>query len=37
MTGKQILKKYQTHSVSSEIEMTRKGNPLVKRINNFEC
>lgn len=37
LTGKMILKKYQTHSSSTQIETDRSNKPIFKNINDFEC
>ena len=37
LTGKQILKKYQTHSSSIQLEKDRSNKPVFKTINDFEC
>jgi len=37
LTGKQILKQYQTHSVSTMIETDRQQNPIFKQINDYDC
>jgi hypothetical protein len=36
MAGKQVLKKIQTNSVTTEMEKTKSGEPLKKRVNDFE-
>ena len=35
LTGKQILKKYQTHTVVTEVEKDRFGKPVSKLINDY--
>ena len=35
MAGKQVLKKFQTNGVTSEIEKSKKGDPIKKKINDF--
>ena len=37
ITGKQVLKKYQTQNVQPEIETARSGKPIVKKINDYAC
>lgn len=37
LTGKQILKKYQTHCSSIELEKDRQNRPVAKTINDYEC
>jgi hypothetical protein len=36
MAGKQILKKFQTNSVISELEKNKGGEATTKKINDFE-
>lgn len=36
MAGKQVLKKFQTNTVTSEMEKNKSGDPIMKNINNFE-
>lgn len=36
MAGKQILKKFQTNSVVSELEKNKSGEAITKKINDFE-
>ena len=36
LSGKQILKKYQTHTAVTEVETDKYGRPIAKKINGYE-
>ena len=37
LSGKQVLKKYQTHNVGIDVETDRSKRPMNKWVNNYEC
>jgi hypothetical protein len=37
LTGKQVLKKYQTQSLTTNIEKDRNNNPVYKNVNGYDC
>ena len=37
LSGKQVLKKYQTHTVGIDVETDRSKRPMNKWVNNYEC